>query len=109
MRSQNDTTNTNQMKKLILTGIFILSFIGFTYTQNKPAYQLFKNNGKAAKYDKMIKDLAQSDMVFFGEYHDNPISHWLQLEMSKSFYELKGQKLFFGAEMFENGNQLVLN
>lgn len=109
MRSQNGTTKTNQMKKLILTGIFILSFIGFTYTQNKPAYQLFKNNGKVAKYDKMIKDLVESDMVFFGEYHDNPISHWLQLEMSKSFFELKGQQLFFGAEMFENGNQLVLN
>jgi len=77
--------------------------------QNKPAYQLFKNNGKAANYDKMIKDLAQSDMVFFGEYHNNPISHWLQLEMSNSFFDVKGDKLFFGSEMFENGNQLVLN
>ncbi|HHD83236.1 MAG TPA: hypothetical protein ENK92_03940, partial [Bacteroidetes bacterium] len=57
----------------------------------------------------VIKDLAASDMVFFGEYHTNPISHWLQLEMTKSFFEVKGDKLFFGAEMFENGNQLVLN
>ena len=57
----------------------------------------------------MVKDLAKGDMVFFGEYHDNPISHWLQLEMSKSFFEIKGDKLFFGAEMFENGNQLVLD
>jgi len=57
----------------------------------------------------MIEDLAESDMVFFGEYHTNPISHWLQIEMAKSFYELKGDKLVFGAEMFENGNQLVLD
>ena len=48
-------------------------------------------------------------MVFFGEYHTSPISHWMQLEMSKSFFELKGKKLFFGAEMFESGNQLVLD
>ena len=48
-------------------------------------------------------------MVFFGEYHNNPISHWMQLEMSKSFFEIKETQLFFGAEMFENGNQLVLN
>jgi len=48
-------------------------------------------------------------MVFFGEYHGNPISHWLQLEMSKSFYDVKGDKLIFGAEMFEAGNQLVIN
>ncbi|MBO3099569.1 ChaN family lipoprotein [Gelidibacter pelagius] len=97
------------MKNYLLTGILIVAFISLTMAQNKPAYQLFKSNGKAAKYEKMIKDLADSDMVFFGEYHDNPISHWLQLEMSKSFFDIKGQKLFFGAEMFENGNQLVLN
>ncbi|MCP3929574.1 MAG: ChaN family lipoprotein [Bacteroidetes bacterium] len=77
--------------------------------KNKPAYQLYNQKGKIAKYDKMIKDLADSDMVFFGEYHTNPISHWLQIEMARSFYEIRGDKLFFGAEMFENGNQLVLD
>lgn len=97
------------MKQALLIGFFVLSFLGSLTAQNKPAYQLFKNNGKLVKYDKMIRDLAESDMVFFGEYHTNPISHWLQLEVSKSFYEIKGNKLFFGAEMFENGNQLVLD
>jgi len=97
------------MKQLALTAFIFLAFISLTTAQNKPAYQLFKNNGKAADYNKMIQDLTESDMVFFGEYHNNPISHWLQLEMSKSFFEIKGNKLFFGAEMFENGNQLVLN
>ena len=97
------------MKQIILTTFIILTIISLTTAQNKPAYQLFKNNGKSANYDKMITDLAKSDMVFFGEYHNNPISHWLQLEMSKSFFKIKGDKLFFGAEMFENGNQLVLN
>jgi len=97
------------MKHLIITSFLIIAFVGLTSAQNKPAYQLFKNNGEIANYDDMITDLVQSDMVFFGEYHNNPISHWMQLEMSKSFFEVKGNKLFFGAEMFENGNQLVLN
>ena len=97
------------MKQLVLIGFVLLSFINTAIAQDKPAYQLFKSNGKVAKYEKMIKDLAESDMVFFGEYHNNPISHWLQLEMSKSFFEIKGEQLFFGAEMFENGNQLVLD
>ncbi len=97
------------MKRLTLSLLFVISIVFTGFSQDKPAYELFKSNGKKAKYDKMIKDLAEADMVFFGEYHTNPISHWLQLEMSKSFYELKGDKLFFGAEMFENGNQLVLD
>ncbi len=96
------------MKQPVLTIFTCLIFITMS-AQSKPAYLLFKNNGKPADCDKMIKDLAESDMVFFGEYHNNPISHWLQLEMSKSFFEIKGDKLYFGAEMFENGNQLVLN
>jgi uncharacterized iron-regulated protein len=97
------------MKKLSLTIIALLAFVVFSQAQDKPAYQLFNQKGKLAKYDKMIEDLADADMVFFGEYHQNPISHWLQIEMTKSFYAIKGEKMFFGAEMFENGNQLVLN
>jgi len=98
-----------QMRKIKLTLLAILIFTGLTYAQDKPAYQLYNNKGKLAKYDKMVKDLAKSDMVFFGEYHTNPISHWMQLELAKSFYKIKGDKMFFGAEMFENGNQLVMN
>lgn len=97
------------MKKLAPITFIIFLLINTVTAQNKPAYQLFKSNGKAANYEKMITDLSESDMVFFGEYHTNPISHWLQLELSKSFFEIKGDQLFFGAEMFENGNQLVLD
>ena len=97
------------MKKLQLTILAIMSLVLFSNAQNQPAYQLYNNKGKLADYDKMIKNLAKSDMVFFGEAHTNPISHWMQIEMAKSFFEIKGDKLFFGAEMFENPNQLVLN
>lgn len=97
------------MKHLLFINIYLVTFLNLATAQNKPAYQLFNNNGEIADYTKMIDDLAKSDMVFFGEYHTNPISHWMQLEMSKSFFEIKGEKLFFGAEMFENGNQLVID
>ncbi len=97
------------MKKLRSLVFVIIAFVQFSMGQNKPAYQLYNQQGNQVDYDEMVLDLSNSDMVFFGEYHNNPISHWLQLEMSKSFYKIKGDKLFFGAEMFENGNQLVLN
>lgn len=97
------------MKHLSLIALFVIAFGSITNAQNKPAYQLFSNDGELADYEEMITDLAKNDMVFFGEYHTNPISHWLQLEMSKSFFELKGTDLLLGAEMFESGNQLVLD
>lgn len=97
------------MKQLLLSGILILSIVGLAKAQNKPAYELFNNAGENAVYDEMVQDLLKSDMVFFGEYHTDPIAHWLQLELSKSFYEERGDQLFFGAEMFESGNQLVID
>lgn len=78
-------------------------------SQDKPAYILYNNAGEITSYTEMIDDLATSDMVFFGEYHDNPITHWLQLEVSKSLYEIKSDSLYLGAEMFESGNQLVID
>src|SRR5690606_42017558 len=40
-------------------------------------------------------------------YHDNPISHWLQLALTKDLYKTKS--LVLGAEMIERDNQLQLN
>src|SRR5690554_615340 len=97
------------MIRYTCTVFLLIVMVNTTTAQNKHAYQLINSAGQLAIYDEMIGDLVQSDMVFFGEYHDNPISHWLQLEMSESFYKIKGDSLFLGAEMFESGNQLVLD
>lgn len=97
------------MRKINVVLILILMISNLLLAQDKPAYILYNNKGKEVKYKKMVKDLAKSDMIFFGEYHTNPISHWLQIELAKSLHEIKGDSLYFGAEMFENGNQLVLD
>ncbi|MDX1471447.1 MAG: ChaN family lipoprotein, partial [Flavobacteriaceae bacterium] len=85
--------------------LILLIIINHALAQNKPAYQLYNNQGELADYQSMVEELSNSDMVFFGEYHTNPISHWLQLELAKSLYEIRGKNLYLGAEMFENGNQ----
>lgn len=97
------------MKRLLLVLIPVLMVSNILLAQDKPAYILYNEKGREVKFKKMVKDLADSDMIFFGEYHTNPISHWLQIELAIALHEVKGEKLFFGAEMFENGNQLVLD
>ena len=88
--------------------LVLLFFVFAAFKADKPAYFLFNKNGKAIKYSKMIKEIQDADIVLFGEYHDNPISHWLQLEITKDLFEVKGEKLVLGAEMFESDNQLIL-
>lgn len=89
--------------------VILLFYTVFMAAQDKPAYLLYNSKGKTAEYKDMVKDLSKADMVFFGEHHTNPISHWLQLEVTQSLYESVGDKLILGAEMFENGNQLVMD
>lgn len=89
---------------ILLIAMPLLSFTG-----DKPAYQLFNQEGKKVKYEKMLKELGEADIVFFGELHTDPIAHWLQLELTKDLYEQKKEELVLGAEMFEADNQLILN
>ena len=75
----------------------------------KSAYKLFREDGKKVKYEKMLEAASEADIVLFGEYHTNPISHWLQLELTTDLFEAKGKALILGAEMFEADNQLILD
>jgi uncharacterized iron-regulated protein len=48
-------------------------------------------------------------VIFFGEYHDDPICHWLEFEITKDLFERKNGQIVLGSEMFESDNQMVLN
>lgn len=74
-----------------------------------PAYQLYNAKGKSTDFDKLVTASADADVVLFGELHNNPISHWLQLELSKALFEKKSGNLIMGAEMFEADNSLIIN
>lgn len=77
------------------------------FAQQKPAYVLYKANGKKVSYKKMLKSLKKADVILFGEHHNNPIVHWLQYEITRDL--LKDKKLILGAEMIEADNQKALN
>ncbi len=87
--------------------LFCFIIYSFSFAQNKMPYQIFDKNGKVSSYNALIKTSAQAEIVLFGEYHDNSIIHWLELEFAKDL-QLK-KKLIFGAEMLEADNQTQLN
>ena len=96
------------MKNRILP-LVLISFILFIAAKSdKPAYRLFNAKGKIASYEDLLNEAKKADIVFFGEMHDNPICHWLQLQLTKDLYNDKKDKLVLGAEMFEADNQLLL-
>jgi len=73
------------------------------------AFQIFTKNGNSIDFKKVVKEGATKKYIFFGEYHNNPISHWLQFELTKEMHAIHKKKLVLGAEMFEADNQFILN
>lgn len=71
-------------------------------------YKIYSKEGKEVTFDKMIKEVAKSDIILIGELHNNPISHWIELRVTKDVFE-KNEKLTLGAEMFEADNQLLID
>ncbi len=95
------------MKNLLL--IFCLFLSTTVFTQDKPAYLLYNKEGKATTYQELLQKAQAADVVLFGETHNNPISHWLQLQLTKDLHKATQGKLALGAEMFEADVQLVIN
>lgn len=93
-------------KTFVIIMIFLVSV---AFKADKPAYQFFNSKGQKVKYKKVLNAAKDADVVFFGELHDNPICHWLQLEITKNLYQEKEGSVIMGAEMFEADNQLIID
>ena len=92
--------------KNIITSLLLFATI-LSAAQDKKAYQIFDKNGKKTSYEKLLKAGEKADVVLFGEYHDNSVVHWLQLEFTKDLAQKKD--LVLGAEMLEADNQTQVN
>ena len=92
--------------KNIITSLLLFATI-LSAAQDKKAYQIFDKNGKKTSYEKLLKAGEKADVVLFGEYHDNSVVHWLQLEFTKDLAQKKD--LVLGAEMLEADNQKQLD
>ncbi len=95
-------------KGTLLLILYFFSLSNFSFA-DKPAYRLFTGNGVPANYSQIAETALNHDIVMFGELHNNPITHWLQLELTRDLHVKRKDHLMLGAEMFEADNQLLLD
>ena len=89
---------------------FILLLFGFQYlsAQDLPAYKIYNAKGKEVSFKSVVNSANDAPFVLFGEFHDNPIAHWLQLELTQKMFAAHGSNLQLGFEMFEQDQQALL-
>jgi uncharacterized iron-regulated protein len=98
------------MKKIAL--IFLLSPL-FAIAQDK----LSENNcrvysvklGKEVKLIDIANDMADHDVLFFGEEHNDSVTHYLEKTMFELMYSRFGAQITLSMEMFDRDVQPVMN
>ena len=56
----------------------------------------------------LVEAAREADVVLFGEYHDDPVMHWLQVELVRDLLAADVRPAL-GAEMLEADDQLVVD
>lgn len=97
------------MKRLLTLFLLIIVMAFTSSAQKVKGYEIYNSKGKKVSYEKMMQSLKVGEFVFFGEYHDNPISHWLQLEVLEDLHEAHSNDLVLAFEMFEQDQQNLLD
>jgi uncharacterized iron-regulated protein len=89
--------------------LFLILVFNFSMqAQDKALYKIYDKDGKASDYAELLKKANKADIILFGELHDNPVIHWLELQLLKDLHT-KDNNIIIGMEMFEADNQLLLN
>lgn len=98
---------------LNLQSIFLLFFlfssrISLGQSDNH-LFKIYNDQGIETSYEEMMKSLQNNDLIFLGELHNDPISHWLQIKILKEFNSNFGQDIILGFEMFEADDQYKID
>lgn len=93
----------------ILVSILSIALSLSAYAADMAAYRLFDNKGKEVTFEVMTDSLAKADVVFIGENHNCPISHWMEYKITEALHGVHGNRLVLGEEMLESDNQVILD
>ncbi|MFN3802078.1 ChaN family lipoprotein [Belliella pelovolcani] len=84
--------------------IFVTNFLNAQIS----THQVFDKEGKTATIEQILEASSSSELIFFGELHNNSIAHWLQLQLLKSLHQSRADLVLAG-EFFERDDQLNIN
>ena len=92
---------------LILSLFITISAQAQLKSENYKIYDTKAN--KVLSIEEIANLLSKKDVIFFGEEHNDPTGHQLEIEILKLLHLNSGKNLALSMEMFETDVQLVLN
>lgn len=75
----------------------------------KPAYIIYNQAGEEISFHDLYERVADSDLIFFGEEHNNAIAHWVRFELVEKLSQTESKSFRIGMEMFEADQQILID
>jgi uncharacterized iron-regulated protein len=98
------------MKTVALILLIVLPFLVFPQDTQNQSYKLYSvAKQKLVSPDDVIADMANADVLFFGESHTDSIGHLLETTLRQKLSAKYPANTALSMEMFETDNQPVLN
>lgn len=90
--------------------VFISSFSSYAQDSMSAHYKIFDTRTKQITgIDKIVADMSDADVLFFGEEHNDSAGHYLENKIFRALHAAYGDKVILSMEMFERDNQTALN
>mgnify|MGYP003574948336 FL=1 len=97
------------MKRLVLIAFVLFPF----FVKSQEIAQHFKvydvKKQKTINLDDIVADMANADVLFFGEEHNDSIGHYLEVSLFKKLATAYNNKVGLTLEMFHTDVQPVIN
>jgi uncharacterized iron-regulated protein len=104
------------MKQVRLSLSFIAIFFCLGFVQNIKAqlseanYRIYSVKlGKEVTLNEIVEDMANADVLFFGEEHNDSVTHYLEQKTYELMYRKFGAKTTLSMEMFTRDVQAVMD
>src|SRR4026209_1185719 len=107
-----DVFSTKRLFMKFLIGLcpLFFSLIAFTQDSMSTHYKIYDTHSKQViGIDKIMADMADADVFFFGEEHNDSAGHYLENKIFRALHAAYGDKIVLSMEMFETDNQVALN
>jgi uncharacterized iron-regulated protein len=99
----------NYIRALAICSLATFSFqsVGQVTEKNYKIYSV--KSGKEVALNDIVEDMKNYDVVFYGEEHNDSVTHYLENKLFESLYEKYSNKVALSMEMFDRDVQVVMN
>ncbi len=98
------------MRAFIITILCLTGFTAIAQSDMQQHYKIYDTRNKQLiNIEQIVSAMADADVLFFGEEHNDSAGHFLEAAIFKALHTAYGNQISLSLEMFETDGQLVLN